>query len=469
MKRFMLFAWLTMAASGLIMGQESWPGGDFKQIVGGEDSEGDEEFPFVAKIHYGGSYVGCTGSLIAPDKVLTAGHCMKGYKTKDLQVGFGVTRLEGPRYRVTRRIFLDEWSAQLGDVGVLQLESDITGIQPVRVLTLEEELLYAPSGSRRVVAVGWGRTAPKAGGPFPTERLQKLEDIPIYTHEDCRSVIEELRSQGKAPGPPSIHERVLCAGEEGRAIGAGDSGGPLLVDTPQGWGLIGVLAQATHDDFLNVIYMGQWTRTSYYLDFIFPTYTLHFAHSAVGGGWTTDLVLLNTNRRKTVEATVEVFSSDGRPRIRELISLQSMAVEEWLPAGGEQIETGGVVVSSPEKLSGFLRFRHEEGAATSVQDAPVADAFMLPVSSRVDRVGLAVFNVDDEDLTVVLRVGNRALHVTIPAQAKTASFVDELFPAHRVSGDALTVRTDPPGGQITVLALEMVGGSLVTIPAVVLD
>ena len=101
-------------------------------------------------------------------------------------------------------------------------------------------------------------------------------------------------------------------------------------------------------------------------------------------------------------------------------------------------------------------------------DAPVADAFMIPVSSRVDRVGLAIYNAGDEDLTVVLRVGNRSLDVTIPAQAKTASF-DELFPAHRMSGAALTVRTDPPGGQITVLALEMVGGSLVTIPAVVLD
>ena len=147
----------------------------------------------------------------------------------------------------------------------------------------------------------------------------------------------------------------------------------------------------------------------------------------------------------------------------------TLAVEEWLPVGGEEIENGGVVVSSPEKLSGFLRFRHEEGAATSVQDAPVADAFMMPVSSRVDRVGLAVYNAGGEELTVVLRVGNRVLYKTIPAQAKTASFVDELFPGHRLSRDALTVRTDPPGGQITVLALEMVGGSLVTIPAVVLD
>ena len=48
------------------------------------------EFPFVAKIIYGGYQVGCTGSLITPDKVLTAGHCVSGYS--NLSVGFGNTR-----------------------------------------------------------------------------------------------------------------------------------------------------------------------------------------------------------------------------------------------------------------------------------------------------------------------------------------------------------------------------------------
>ena len=43
-----------------------------KHIVGGEDAISGE-FPFVAKIIYSGNQVGCTGTLIAPDKVLTAG------------------------------------------------------------------------------------------------------------------------------------------------------------------------------------------------------------------------------------------------------------------------------------------------------------------------------------------------------------------------------------------------------------
>ena len=57
-----------------------------RSIVGGEEAVVGE-LPFVAKILYGGSRVGCTGSLIAPDKVLTAGHCVSGYN--GLSVGFG--------------------------------------------------------------------------------------------------------------------------------------------------------------------------------------------------------------------------------------------------------------------------------------------------------------------------------------------------------------------------------------------
>ena len=574
--------------------------------------------------------------------------------------------------------------------------------------------------------------SPKDGGGAALPKtLQKIEDIPIYTHEDCQQVIDDLRSQGKEPGPPRIHERVLCAGEEGRAIGAGDSGGPLVVDTPQGWAQVGVLSQATHDDSKNVIYMGQWARTAYYLDWIytaspappiqwleddngqytiyymqeyehdvefvrtwmdrserlmldkyglqrhgydiavylppkptrragrghstlvcclsdntgeihyltpsapaygggslgslglsaddyhsktlmheyitvghirvgeegkskgFPYYSapswfvqglqeydgmfhstvsnrtagyerlldyaekslrgtfydfgsssiyfggtllhrflveqygedihldlltseqptfdlaldeqlarhgrtaseafedfqrwfqaklsggigtvpaakpfnLYFAHSAAGGGWRTDLVLLNTNP-EMAEATVEVFGQDGGPRTEEQFSLRELSVVEWTLPEGEVVETGGVVVSSSEELSGFLRFRYSDGSATSVQSAPVGSAFMVPVSNQVDRVGLAVFNADDKDLTIVFRMGERALYKTIPAQGKLARFADELFPGPSEPTDALIVQTDPPGGQITVLALELINGNLVTLPAAPLE
>ena len=100
---------------------------------------------------------------------------------------------------------------------------------------------------------------------------------------------------------------------------------------------------------------------------------------------------------------------------------------------------------------------------------PVDDAFLAPVSSEADRTGLAVYNADDKDLTVVLKMGERVLYKTIPAQGKIAGFVDEYFPSLGDSTGVLTVGTDPSGGQITVLALEIIDDNLVTLPAAPLN
>ena len=82
---------------------------------------------------------------------------------------------------------------------------------------------------------------------------------------------------------------------------------------------------------------------------------------------------------------------------------------------------------------------------------------------------MAVYNADDKDLTVVFRMGERVLYKTIPARGKIAGFVDEFFPGLSGSTDTLVVQTDPSGGQIIVLALELINGNQVTLPAVALD
>ena len=43
------------------------------------------------------------------------------------------------------------------------------------------------------------------------------------------------------------------------------------------------------------------------------------------------------------------------------------------------------------------------------------------------------------------------------------------FPGLSGSTDTLVVQTDPSGGQIIVLALELINGNQVTLPAVALD
>ena len=105
-----------------------------KHIVGGEDAISGE-FPFVAKIIYSGNQVGCTGTLIAPDKVLTAGHCVSGYS--DISVGFGDTRTLEPRHQVIESVIHPDVDANYweNDIAILQLGTSLP-IRPVRLLTL---------------------------------------------------------------------------------------------------------------------------------------------------------------------------------------------------------------------------------------------------------------------------------------------------------------------------------------------
>ena len=96
---------------------------------------------------------------------------------------------------------------------------------------------------------------------------------------------------------------------------------------------------------------------------------------------------------------------------------------------------------------------------------------MVPLSSRSDRTGVAIRNVDTEPVTVALSLGSLPkANRTIPGQGQIAAFVDEYFPGREKQEleGTLLVQTEPPEGVITILALEFVGDSLVTLPAAVL-
>ena len=328
------------------------------------------------------------------------------------------------------------------------------------------------------MAVGWGRMVPGDPDSLPT-RLQKVS-VPIYTEMDCKRILGDLRDQGKKPQPPGIYESILCAGQENRATGHGDSGGPLLVQTPDGWAQVGVLSQATQNPDQTVVYMGQYTRTSFVYDWIYSSdaedppktvdaYQLHFAHFGTGGGMETDLLLLNPQEEETEETTVEVFAPDGTPLFpSDQVTVPEMGMlERTLPAG-EELETGSVVVTASTKLAGFLRFRYSDGGATAISATPLSSGFIIPLSSHSDRTGLAIRNADTESVTVLLRLGSLPdVYRTIPAQGQIAAFIDEYFPGQEQQAllGTLLVQTEPPGGKITVLGLEFIGDSLVTLAA----
>ena len=365
------------------------------------------------------------------------------------------------------------------DLAIIQFAPPVS-IQPVPLLTLEEELKFVSSGETGM-AVGWGQTDAGDSESLP-DMLQKVP-VPIYRETECKRILENLRDQGKHPAPPGIYASMLCAGQENKATGNGDSGGPLLVQTPAGWAQVGVLSQATRNQRevagnppWSIVYMGHYSRTAAALDWIYPPdagdeaedppetidpYRLHFAHFGTGDGLATDLLLLNPQSEVAAEASVEVFSPDGTLRFPlRRVAAPAAGMVEWTLPVGEELETGSIVVTSSTRLSGILRFRYSDGGAAAISATRLGGGFVVPLSSRSDRTGVAIRNAGAEPVTVALSLESfPKANRTIPSQEQIAAFVDEYFPGREKQEleGTLLVQTEPPGGVITVLALEFVG------------
>ena len=209
-------------------------------IVGGSNAS-PGEYPAVAQISFGLVFQ-CTGTLISPDTVLTAGHCASmtsattfaspaSYppQTIEVRIGNHETYTGGEVVPVSRVIMQPSYIGRSGayDISLLRLSRNSTKT-PVKVSGTAETSLFNP-GTLETIA-GWGRL--ESGGDSP-DFLQEAQ-VPIVDDATCDRQLDHMGGIDPAT--------MICAGYAQGGIDScqGDSGGPMFGKTTGGvWRVVG--------------------------------------------------------------------------------------------------------------------------------------------------------------------------------------------------------------------------------------
>lgn len=279
--------------NGVAVAQEDVP--NTEMIVGGETvAEGNVRWQVLLTRTWtddqGNTWLGtCGGSLIAPQWVLTAAHCLqKGgvtYNAAEMEVGYGsVFRNKLDKVKVVEVIPHDDYRAKGADIGLVKLEEEVSTIPPIKFADPSTETAVRaadPNSPLTVTVSGWGRLLDIGGmdlagqlkefGPAEAAMIEQAIKSPnqLRQAELVEVDIQDCTNLYRAAGFGTIDsERNICAkGEtERRDSCQGDSGGPLVSTSIGEPVQVGVVSWG--HSCADGLFPGVYTRVSSYAQWI---------------------------------------------------------------------------------------------------------------------------------------------------------------------------------------------------------
>ncbi|XP_062955906.1 mastin-like [Cynocephalus volans] len=251
------------------------PGRELVGIVGGCDVSA-RPYPWQVSLRFYDLWQGlwehiCGGSLIHPQWVLTAAHCLEPEELEAcaFRVQVGQLRLyDNDQLSKVAQIFRHpDFNSSLGatgsaDLALLKLEAPVTLSEHVHPVSLPPASLKVPS-RKTCWVTGWGNIAVETPLP-PPFHLQEV-DVPIVGNTVCNHLYQ---NSSFVPDDSSkiIKDSMLCAGDKGHDSCQLDSGGPLVCRWNCTWVQVGVVSWGHlcgHDGF-----PGVYTRVTSYVSWI---------------------------------------------------------------------------------------------------------------------------------------------------------------------------------------------------------
>ncbi|XP_037828934.1 chymotrypsin-like elastase family member 3B isoform X2 [Kryptolebias marmoratus] len=188
---------------------------DTSRVVNGKEAR---PYSWPWQVSLESFYPTCGGTLIAPNWVLTAAHCITFHTYRVVLAEHDMNREEGPEQSimVAKMIIHPNWNDNCvscgNDIALLKLEKSAVVSDKVQPACLPQHGVSL-SHDQPCYITGWGRLY---CGPRATTLQQAL--LPVVDHSVC--------SQSDWWGS-SVRATMVCAGGDNKSACHGDSGGPL--------------------------------------------------------------------------------------------------------------------------------------------------------------------------------------------------------------------------------------------------